>query len=866
VAQAQRVAEVAQARAAEAETAEAQLQSEVAGLRVRIAEELQAEVDRRGESMRRLDSLEEQVDIDRTQLGAAQAPLISDRQARIDEALRGARSTVAQLRAERASLAQLTAQAAGRRQGSAMLAPAPGSPTSPDLSAAAADYRAVHARVAGHLDEEEQRAFAVLREAKRVRDAAYRSASIGARLEVPSAVELAREAREIPSMLRLTGRDYLEAISSFPARVVGVHTLGQMLILLAKFAILIGLWSLVRRRADEWIAAGLASIDPRLKSAQRPWQTAQAPSWMVAGEVSALRQPLYVVVLALADLVLAGLLYLFFSPRVPSLGLIALMFLVGSAARLVPGLVSLVLITPSQVRPALRVTTVGVRDRVRWTARILVIWWGLDACLVYATAQVLDAPRLAAMAHMAAILVLGMLLLTVLLRWAPEIRAKIAADGDPGPLNNWISTPEVSQPGAILRSAVGGIVLLAGLTIRLLTLIIDGRGGLGWLSAALARRQLNTDDDFVRIPLPAAHISAVRSQAYSLRQPPPQVDRIVRIFADWEGEHRQGMVALGGDRGTGKSRAMAAVGRKLSQSHRVVEIGVSRRMTTPDEALVWLAESVGLEDIELPLSSDLEVRAEAVGAALRALPETVFLVDDTHRLFLRSVGCFDALRAVLVAMQASSSHHFWLCSFHGPAFSFLDGVRAVSHLAVFRARIQVEPASAAVLRDWLEAATAAAGPGARYDVLLQRPGAGSHLKRMLDRTSGAYWRLLAEASQGNPDVALDYWLSGLSVPTSPDVDAVDVGLFSAPETEDLEALGDGALFALTSLIIHDGATLDELHASLNLPEGEVRGTCRSLEAMGIIADEDGDETFDVTNRWLPVVERLLRRKSFLHRR
>jgi len=314
VALAQRAARVAQARAAEAENAEAQLQSEVAALRVRIAEELQAEADRHGEAMRRLDALEEQVDTDRTQLGATQAPLISDRQARIDEVLRGARSTVAQLRAARASLVQLTEQAASGGQDGAMHGAVPGSPTSPELAAAALDHRAVHLRVASHLDEEGQRVFAVLREAKQVRDAAYSSASIGARHEVPSAVELVREAREIPGMLRLTAQDYLDAISSLPARVVAVQTLGQMLILLAKFAILIGLWRLVRRRADEWIAAGLASIDPRNKGVQRPWQTAQAPSWMVAGEVSALRQPLGVVVLALADVLLAGLLYLSSAP------------------------------------------------------------------------------------------------------------------------------------------------------------------------------------------------------------------------------------------------------------------------------------------------------------------------------------------------------------------------------------------------------------------------------------------------------------------------------------------------------------------------------------------------------------------------
>jgi hypothetical protein len=871
VVQAQRAAAEAKANAAlssSTQSASAQQEAVVAELRARIAEALQTEAKRHSDTMGRLESLKDQILGQQADLTAARAPLISNRAERIHSTLRSSRATVAEIRAERKQLYRITAEASQRAeepQAGLQLDPAGlSSEQSGPLDSALSDLREVHRRVLSHLAQEDAQAMQLLREAKQVRDVAYSGASISVRSEVPVAQEIVREASEIPALLLATGRSYLDAIRALPSKVV--ETLGSVLIKLAELAALLALWSLVHRRAGEWIQLGLANLEPKNKPSRRPWESTSTPSWVVSGEIKAMRAPLTAVTMAAADLVLCLVLLSYLSPRVPLLALGAIVCATLAAARLLPRLVDLALITPLEVRPALRVTTQGVRDRTRWTVRLLMLWWGLDCGLLYAGEQVLDAPRMANTAHSAALVLLAGVALVGLYRWAPEIRAKIASDGDTGPLSTWIGAPKPSVIGTSLRAAVGACVIALGLSVALLTLVIEGRGGLGWLSAALARRQLNTDDDATRPRLAAAQLSAIEAAAMQTLRPPALASRIVSIFDDWEGEHRQGMVALTGDRGMGKSRVMSAVTQQLEAEHRVVCIQVPQRLTIPDQALLWLAEAAGLSDLSLDPTTDLELRAEAVGRALCALPQTVFIVDDTHRLFLRSVGCFDALKAVLIAMQASSNHHFWLCSFHGPAFSFLDGVRAVSHLAVFRARIAIEPTSGNELRRWLEAATAAAGPPPRYHALLQRPGKGAHLQRMLDRTSSAYWRLLAEASQGNPDVALDYWLSGLSSPDSESTEAVQVGLFSAPETGDLEALGDGALFTLTSLIIHDGATLEELHASLNLPEGEVRGTCRSLEAMGIIEDEDGDDTFEVTNRWLPAVERLLRRKSFLHRR
>ena len=873
VVEAQRAAVAAQERAdaaAESFAAAAQLQAMVADLRARIASELQTEAVRHTDAQTRIAQLQEALDVHRADLGAALAPLTQAREEKIHKVLREGRRTVSQIRAERRDLGRVIEEAAARwaaadaelQAGQVSTA----DPATAELAAAIADYRSAHAVVLGHLVEEQDQIVSLLRQTKRVRDQAYALASPSVRHEVALADELAREAREIPVLLLATARGYLDALRRLPSQVIEVRTLGGRVLHLGQLVLLLGLWTLTRRRAGKWIEVALAAVDPRGRGSRRPWDAARVPPWMVAGEVGALQAPLTAVARFLVDLILASIFFHFFESRVPVLGLLALIWVVTSVARLLPSLVDLILITPADVRPALRVTTAGVRDRSKWTVRVGVLWWGLDSGLVYLGQRVLDAPRMADLAHDVCWVGLLLLALVALRRWAPEIRAKIQADGDTSPLNSWISAEDTSVLTSTLRAGVGTVVLLVSGCMWVLTLIIEGRAGLGWLTAALARRHLKTDDETPRNPLPAERRSAIHTQAMADLAVPAPMQQIARIFAQWEGEHRQGMVALIGDRGMGKSRTLAELGAALVSDHRVVQTAVPARLTDPDEALLWLARTAGVAEPALPDTTDLETRAEAIGQALCSLPETLFIVDDTHRLFLRSVGRFDAMRAVLIAMQASSAHHFWLCGFHGPAFSFLDGVRAVSHLAVFRARIHLDPIAPGALRSWLEGATAAAGPAPRYDVLLQRPAEGTNRTRMLARTSQAYWRLMAEASQGNPDVALQYWLEGLRAPDTAAENAVDVGLFQAPDTQDLEALGDGALFALTALIIHDGATLDELHATLNLPEGEVRGTCRSLEAMGIIADEDLDETYEVTNRWLPAVERLLRRKSFLHRR
>jgi DNA-binding MarR family transcriptional regulator len=111
-------------------------------------------------------------------------------------------------------------------------------------------------------------------------------------------------------------------------------------------------------------------------------------------------------------------------------------------------------------------------------------------------------------------------------------------------------------------------------------------------------------------------------------------------------------------------------------------------------------------------------------------------------------------------------------------------------------------------------------------------------------------------------VAIRLWLDGLH--TTHDEQSVGVSLFKTNNAEDIEHLQDNVLFTLTALILHDEMSVPDLHAALNMSESSVRATCRHLEQKGLIS-ENASGRYRVRLTWLPAVERLLRRRSFLHR-
>ena len=290
-------------------------------------------------------------------------------------------------------------------------------------------------------------------------------------------------------------------------------------------------------------------------------------------------------------------------------------------------------------------------------------------------------------------------------------------------------------------------------------------------------------------------------------------------------------------------------------------------------SLGWLVEPFDLQLAKGTQRGEVENR---VHEQLEALPPQVIMVDDVHYLLRRTVGGFESITSVLNIIQACSDVHFWVVSLHRPAWRYVEGVSSSVHL--FRDHIQLCELGPEQLSETLLARTEAAGLEARFDDLVNRRTAGDDEVKARKRATAAYWRILAETSLGNPQVALQFWLSSLGplngsgneddgrLPGDTGANGkrpIRVHNFLGPSKEEVEKMSDDYLFVLTALVVHDGLGLEDLADVLNVPGKQLAVTCQHLESLGML--ERTRRTYSISPRWQPVVLRCLDQRNFAHR-
>jgi hypothetical protein len=441
--------------------------------------------------------------------------------------------------------------------------------------------------------------------------------------------------------------------------------------------------------------------------------------------------------------------------------------------------------------------------------------------------------------------------LVALVRWSELLRSRVSAGGAEGPVATWVVSTEHSRFLKVAGAALALILIVLRTLLSIGNGLIESRAGLAWLSTFLARRQLKKDVSHGRVHLPLEARNAIGHGALRELGFDASMEEIKHAHQAWKSDPRRGLFAITGDRGSGKDVLLEQL--KTSFDGRVTYAAAPLGHTSEPHALKWLIDVTNIS---------AEPNVESVIEALKNEASTVFLLSNIHRLFLRAVSHYQGLDSVLDVMQATARHHFWVASFHGPAWSFLNGMKDVGHVGIFQRRIHIGAMKPIEISSWLKKRTAAAGYTPDFSSLLQRPTKGPDRDRMLERTERAFWRLLTDGSQGNPTVATRLWVDCLQ-PNASD-STVSVGLPRTHDSTELDALSDGELFVLTAIILHDDISVEELHYVLNESETRVRAICRGLEQATLIMETDMAR-YKVRLNWLPAVERHLRRRSFLHK-
>ncbi|GMV41976.1 MAG: hypothetical protein AMXMBFR64_36920 [Myxococcales bacterium] len=331
------------------------------------------------------------------------------------------------------------------------------------------------------------------------------------------------------------------------------------------------------------------------------------------------------------------------------------------------------------------------------------------------------------------------------------------------------------------------------------------------------------------------------------------VDVILQTRSGWEEARSLGAVAVIAEPGLGKTTILNQVARRLGPGG-VRRVHFDRRVSTERQLIAAFARALGLDAV--PGSID------QLRDCIQAVPETTWLVDDAHRLFLKVIGGMEALDAFFELIAATSRDRFWVVTFDSFTWYFIQSLRAGR--VPFARVLKERPWTEDEVRQLVTLRTRAAGYHVTFeDLVVSRGEAGAAAHYQVVKTAEGYYRLLCDYADGNPAIVINYWLRSLT-PSGPR--RLSVGLFSRRSTESLATAGDEVLFTFSAIAEHSGIPIAELARVLGFEEAAVERTVQRGIEDGLLArvGPQGQTRIVIHFDSFRQVVSLLRAKNFIY--
>ena len=642
-----------------------------------------------------------------------------------------------------------------------------------------------------------------------------------------------------PSVV-MRARDRLNAALALPARLLNFNVVTGILSGSFWTLLFLVLWFWAHGQADSW-ALQAANRVRRLRPELRP------------SDLKALRDPVARFLRNFVDLLLGGSLAAM-GTLMPELGFFLHIYLWVALYRVLLAAFDLVVVPVDEVRPALTVIARDVWHLARRTVRFILAFFIVRSFVHDLLWEIFRFDLVDGIVRFL-LNFCGLIgLVCILFVWEPTLRAWIARRNQSNGLIAFLSR-EGHFLLRVLRAATTlvffGFVVLVDLGNRFMR---EG-SQLTRLTNAVSRYRLQREEDKPRRSLPAERALAIINAKTPDNQilVRPEVSSVVgEAVSTWKSEGRGGLLALVGGRGSGKKTACRGLADDLEEAGlSPLTVHLKERLVRDEEMIRWLAEITG---------TGPQTTADGLVAALEALEPRAFVLQGIHRAYGRRVGGFGAISTLFYVTNATSGRHFWVISMHEPTWDFFSSSGSVVDLSVFKVVVRLAPMDARQLQALTTARTRRAGYAVDFTDLASANPLGGDPKIELERAINLFYRLLIEASEGNPTVALHLWTQCIEPQEGEEV--VKVFLGRALQVGVLDDLVDNALFALVALYVQDELDHEELVEVTNLSARAIRTTIRDLVMRGLVRLE-GDR-YRILHRYVPVIARTLRRRHILH--
>jgi hypothetical protein len=440
-------------------------------------------------------------------------------------------------------------------------------------------------------------------------------------------------------------------------------------------------------------------------------------------------------------------------------------------------------------------------------------------------------------------------------RWRPELTTSYLALRSSGPWARLVRRTR-DRPAEWLVAPLTFLLLAARGLYAIGQEIASGHAGTRAATAFLARRRIErearkrgyVDVDLERLPtgLATALDERIRPEDFEALDGIPGLEEARHSLEDWRRGGRGGAFLVAGEEGTGKRAWLDRLSELELTSSRLI---LDRRLVEPADLFSWLQE------VLLGENGDAASRAELVDRLLAGERRLVVL-ESSENLFLARVNGYRGLNELARLADETRERVYWLLSMESPAFKHLEATWR--ELSVARRVVELPQWTEKQIQRLLKRRLADAGHKVKFATLLGDFSGGEDAAARERAAERAYLSLLSDFADGNPGVALHYFLRSL-VPIGEH--QLSIQPFQRPVEDELVKMGDEAHFLLAAIVRHGGLTSEELPTVTAYPARLVAILLTRLVDLGAVAAEHG--RYRVTTGWHPTVHKLLYRRNIL---
>jgi len=256
-------------------------------------------------------------------------------------------------------------------------------------------------------------------------------------------------------------------------------------------------------------------------------------------------------------------------------------------------------------------------------------------------------------------------------------------------------------------------------------------------------------------------------------------------------------------------------------------------------------------------SSDLT--ADSISRVLQEKAIRIIAIDNIHRLSRPAFGGQQDMDLLPSLSRDIQGDVFWFLTLDWSAWQYISRVRD-SKLFLDKV-IRMPLWSEEQIRELIELRTAHAGIEPNFEELaLPSQFEGDEHQTLEDRNRFGFFRILWNASDGNPVASLHLWTDALRVAAD---GSIKVTLPQLPDAGELDKAGMTILLILRVIAQSGMASLEQIVDSLKLPENEVAGALNLAHNHQWVEKEN--DHYRLAWKWFRSIMRILSRQNLLVR-